>query len=816
MQYEIFFLRRIIFLISLFIFPTISHAQEKDLGIAIDSTLIEQPQAIAVVNIIQNIESVNEEIKSTERILVLDNRIVQIDSLFPEYLEYVKSEKLRSEKFVKSNPNRQKIDNLILKWKADLNHLSAWESSINQSVERNARLEEIALFSEQTWGLTYENAIAKEAPQELLISVKNTWDNLKTTTNKIVDQNNQLLILESKINKQKRIIKEVIAGLIELKNSDIYALFNLRHAPLWNSSFEIPTGYKSSDEQMESIKASLTKISKEVISPQGGIYIYLFLVILFVLLIKFLNRTFTKYPFNEQDGDLQNAKDIILNHPISCTIFYALVIAKFFFNETPTLFRDILILAGLITSLTLIKPYMYKRFKKILYFIILFFILDSIKTYFWFPSSQYRIYLLLESTLILLITYQFTKPYLETRKMKIGKFGLLLIRCTPIIYFLTIISMASNILGYSNLADITIKIILQSATTIIIFYGMMLVTDGLVIGLIQQHFSVKESYNQTKKLLLEKNSLKIIRVIAVVFWGLYFLQMIYLLRPLTIWVSDYLSQPHKLGTTSFTIGSILTFLLILVFSYLATRLISYLFDDDSSLKYLKLPKGIPAVISLVLRYLIFAFGIVLALSSLNIDLSKFNLMTGALGLGIGFGLQTVISNFVSGIILVFERPILKGDTVEVNNLIGTVNRIGVRSSSIRTFDGAEVVVPNNNLISNDLINWTLSDNIKRVEIVVGAKYGSDPNEILKVLVEVANNHKDVLKYPKAIALFSEFGDSSLNFQLRFWVPFEIGLDVKSDVFVAVYNKFEELDIEIPFPQQNIYIKEFPKKNDFKK
>jgi potassium efflux system protein len=285
-----------------------------------------------------------------------------------------------------------------------------------------------------------------------------------------------------------------------------------------------------------------------------------------------------------------------------------------------------------------------------------------------------------------------------------------------------------------------------------------------------------------------------------------------LLRPLSTSVSDYLSEPYKLGSISFTFGAILTFLLILISSYFATKFISYLFDEDSSLKFLKLPKGGPAAISLIIRYFILVFGIIMALGALNVDLSKFNLMAGALGLGIGFGLQTVISNFVSGLILVFERPILPGDTVEVNNLLGTVNKIGVRSSSISTFDGAEVIVPNNNLIANDLINWTLSDNIRRVEVLIGTAYSSDPNEVLKILIEVANDNNDVLKEPEVRALFSEFGDNSLNFRLRFWVPYELGLVVKSDISLAIYNKFKEIGIEIPFPQQDIYIKEFPEKN----
>ena len=165
-------------------------------------------------------------------------------------------------------------------------------------------------------------------------------------------------------------------------------------------------------------------------------------------------------------------------------------------------------------------------------------------------------------------------------------------------------------------------------------------------------------------------------------------------------MNSFLTEPYKVGSITFTLGVILTFIAILAVSFLITSFISFLLDGkDVDFKIVKLPKGIPAAISLVIRYFILAFGTVLALSSLGIDLSQFNLMAGALGLGIGFGLQNIISNFISGIILVFERPILPGDTVEVNNLLGTVNKIGVRSSRISTYDGAEVVVPNNNLIS---------------------------------------------------------------------------------------------------------------------
>ncbi len=196
----------------------------------------------------------------------------------------------------------------------------------------------------------------------------------------------------------------------------------------------------------------------------------------------------------------------------------------------------------------------------------------------------------------------------------------------------------------------------------------------------------------------------------------------------------------------------------------------------------------------------------MALSAGGIDLGKFGLLAGALGVGIGFGLQNIVNNFISGLILVYERPVNVGDTVEVENLMGIVNKIGIRSSNVRTFDGAEVIVPNGNLISNQMINWTLSDNQRRLDIKIGAAYGSNPNLILKLLEKVAKNHEFVLKDPEPRALFEEFGDSSLNFRLLCWVPFEMSIGVKSDISIGIYNIFAENNIEIPFPQVDLNVK----------
>jgi len=184
------------------------------------------------------------------------------------------------------------------------------------------------------------------------------------------------------------------------------------------------------------------------------------------------------------------------------------------------------------------------------------------------------------------------------------------------------------------------------------------------------------------------------------------------------------------------------------------------------------------------------------------ELNKFTLVTEALGVGVGFGLQNIVNNFASGLILLFERPIRVGDTVEMKGLAGIVKRIGARSSTIQTGEDAEVIVPNSNLISNEVINWTLSSLRRRVAIPVGVAYGTEPERVLSLLIEVAAAHPGVTRNRKLEAYFVGFGDSALDFEFRFWTYQEDWFRLKSDVAVGLTKALREANIEIPFPSAN--------------
>jgi small-conductance mechanosensitive channel len=271
-------------------------------------------------------------------------------------------------------------------------------------------------------------------------------------------------------------------------------------------------------------------------------------------------------------------------------------------------------------------------------------------------------------------------------------------------------------------------------------------------------------------------------------------------------VTGLLRYPIGVRIMHFTLGDAFGFLLILLGGYALANGITFLLKKVV-LPRLPLKRGVPYAISTVTYYCLLVLVALAGLSAAGVDMSKFTVLTGALGVGLGFGLQNTVSNFVSGLILLFERPIHVGDTVEVGGLVGIVRRIGARSSTVVTYQGAEVIVPNGNLLSNQVINWTLSSQWRRVDVRLSVAYGTDPERVIKLLVGVADSHPGVLRERPPGAFFMGFGESALNFELRFWCDGQdTWFPLQSDVTVAIAKALREAGIEIPFPQRDLHLR----------
>jgi len=266
-------------------------------------------------------------------------------------------------------------------------------------------------------------------------------------------------------------------------------------------------------------------------------------------------------------------------------------------------------------------------------------------------------------------------------------------------------------------------------------------------------------------------------------------------------------QIVTLGSAPVTLQTIIYLLVFtILLLYLSGKLRKWLTDD--LLTRTKLGIGARQATGTIVRYLVLVVGFVIILQTAGIDLTALNVLAGAVGIGVGFGLQNIVNNFVSGLIILFERPIQVGDRIVVGDVEGDVVHIGGRSTTVISNDNISIIVPNSKFITENIVNWSHSDPKVRFRIPVSVAYGSDARLVEKILLGVAAENQDVLATPKPGVRLMEFGDSGLKFELRAWSSSRVHQKgtLISALNFAIYEKFAEHGIEIPFPQRDLRIR----------
>lgn len=300
-------------------------------------------------------------------------------------------------------------------------------------------------------------------------------------------------------------------------------------------------------------------------------------------------------------------------------------------------------------------------------------------------------------------------------------------------------------------------------------------------------------------------SLTVVLLLAIAFFGSYYAP---LLGSAGMHAHHYLNRPiFLLGTVPVTVVFLLKVAVFLILLGLAASFLLHLLQRRV-LKHTPLAPAQQYAAAKVVSYLIFALGLVIGLESLGVNLNSLVVVGGALGLGVGLGLQNVVANFVAGLILLFEQPIRIGDRIEIGDTYGDVIDIRGRSTWVRTNDNVVIIVPNSDFITNKVTNLTVNDPRVRIAVPVGVGYTSQPPAVREILLRIAAEHPAVLKDPPPMVIFNDFGDNSLNFVLRVWTEtmVQFPATLKSDLYFSIFQAFTDAGIEMPFPQRDLHLR----------
>jgi len=367
------------------------------------------------------------------------------------------------------------------------------------------------------------------------------------------------------------------------------------------------------------------------------------------------------------------------------------------------------------------------------------------------------------------------------------------------------VALLSGALGYLRLARVLEFIAIGMPMWGLVLWGVVRLSDALVGWALRARPLRLLRTVQEHRLSLERRLLRITRVGAVIFWALGMAGSLAILSPARQRVTQILEARLSRGALNVSLGDFLVFGLVVWITFVLSSAARVVLEEDVFSR-VKLERGVPAALSSLVHYVILLIGFFLGLAALGLDFTRITIIAGALGVGVGFGLQNIVNNFVSGLILLFERPIQIGDAVQLGTLTGEVKRIGIRSSTVRTWEGAEVIVPNASLVSDQVTNWTLSDRMRRLDVDVGVAYGTEPHRVVTLLADVARRTPGVLLEPAPVVLFLGFGDSALNFQVRAWTGhFEEWIRTRSELGLAVHDALDKAGITVPFPQREVRV-----------
>ena len=504
---------------------------------------------------------------------------------------------------------------------------------------------------------------------------------------------------------------------------------------------------------------------------------------------------------SEQSEDVSK----VLKRPFSSLVLVFLVLALVLSEYAPTILIELLAIATMLVLLRLMPGRLVAGREFLLLGLAAIFVIDRARALMPFDSIALRLDQLLVGV-GLFAGYAYVLNLHRKGDAPPRSWLKLLARFAPLALTLLLAGIVASLAGNTSLADLMIHGTLTSTYVSAVLFAAVIILDDFTWMLVRSRAGQQLRMVTLRGSELARAFHKAIRVIATLAWAYLTMSAFQMWTPVSDRVQAWLSASWSFGELSFTLGGIATFFIGVLIAVYASRLVRFLLNEEV-LSRVPWPPGAKSTTATLVSYGVLFAGLLLALSAAGIATSQFAFVIGALGVGIGFGLQNVVNNFVSGLILMFERPIQPGDIIDVDALQGRVMQIGLRATRVKTWEGAEVIVPNGTMLSGNLINWTLSDTSRRVEIPVGVAYGTSIRRVIDLLTKVAKDQPDAMTDPQPIVLFTRFGESSLDFSVRFWTrDAATAVAARSEAGAAISEALEAEGIEIPFPQRDLHLR----------
>ena len=756
---------------------------------------------VPVPDIVRRADETAARLRALEEAGRARTDFAEIERRLPGLAEDLRLRDQATARALADKPRGPVLDNLASPFLTARGVLNGWAERLTRlATELERDLGEVASL-QATWQATRAEARRTAAPSAVLARVDATLAAVAAAESAIKARRAQVLQLQERVSQQTAAVDAALDRIARVRAETERPLLVRDGAPLWEMGSAVDTLGEVRARAREWIDAEGAALRRFVQEHQGvfplHVLIWIGLAVGFSLLLRQARKP------RGEDPTLAEAVRIF-DFPFSAALLVALSFTPWLYGDRPRLARTIVGLIGLIPVLRIVTALAEPPLRSSFVGLGAFYVLERLDDFAEVVPLFDQVVFIAE----MLVGIAFLAWVLSRRRggavaahlpalfrtLGLGMLGAMALACVL------------SVIGFVRLGRLLGSGALSFGYIAMVFYAGFRVALGIVAYALRTRPLVYLRLVQRHRALIEARARQVLRWLALAGWALAMLGTLGLQGKAQTALGTVLGARVARGNLSLSVGDVVAFGVTVWLAFLVSRLVRFLLEEDIYPR-LSLARGLPYTVSTLLHYAILLLGFILAVAAMGVDLNRVTILVGAFGVGIGFGLQTVVNNFVSGLILLVERSIQVGDAVQIGDLAGEVRHIGIRSSIVRTWDGAEVIVPNGILTAEKLTNLTLSDRLRRMDVRVGVAYGTDGARVLALLRDTAVAQPGVVSEPAPLVFFTGFGTVALEFELRAWTARleEAGL-VKSGLGLAVLAAFNEAGIEIPYGRQGVDVR----------
>jgi potassium-dependent mechanosensitive channel len=741
------------------------------------------PAPIPISDIAAQADALAAVLREVQNASTTDPAAQTVDEELPAVRRDIDARLFEHRRILAQRPPLEMIRPLEAAWRRQRETLTEWSRELGRSEARAARDIEQLDQLEQTWRATRSAAPAETAPEiatridEQIAAIRRGRVTAERHRADVIALQGRVAAQDTRVGKALDTLRQAREEMVsELMVKDSPAIWDpeLRHGPA-----------QPLDEQARTSLSTQLSSLRDYAGRNVAPFV-LHALILAVIAAFFYRARSAIARWLPQEPALGRTA-LVFETPIATALVVTLFAMRWIYPQAPRLLWAAFGALALMPTAYILRRLVDRELRPTLYLLVAFYFVDQVRAVLAALQLLPRVLFVAEMLAAAVFAAWLVRELRHPRgdasadrlrlTMKAGAVAVL-IACLA--------TLAANATGYVRLANLIGNAMLLSAYFALILYVTVAILDGLVmiamrvrplsaLGMVSRH-----------RAALRHRVRRVLQWAVIVLWALFTLDRLTLRERVVGALHDMLTAQATLGSLHISLGDILAFALTVWASVAFSRLVRFLLEEDVYPR-VHLARGLPYAISTMTHYVILVVGFFVAVAALGFDMTKATILAGAFTVGVGFGLQNIFNNFVSGLILLFERPVKVGDVIEMDaNSTGVVERIGIRASVIRTPNGAELIVPNGKLISDRFTNWTFSSRTRSIEVDVAVVLASDAVKALETLERIAAKHPLVARDPPPKALVTRLGPDWMGLELRAWTEHAAEwMQIRSDLSVQV-------------------------------